>query len=166
MRLRLVSILALPLFAACATTHTVGDIYTGPATALYTETQACAAGTCNGTAPSFSAGIASNGASLNGVTGYRVQICPVAGQTISGAGTMDAYFCDSRLQSCSKTPLNAQPVTAATTSGNPCYSWKDFIVPYVSGNAQDTVEFVANGVTVSGGATLTERILTFQGGVK
>jgi hypothetical protein len=119
---------------------------------VFSETQTCTTGTCAGTAPTG----ADAGAALNSVDKFRLMICAASGQTLSGAGTMQAYYCDAVSNLCYRDTGLDQTVTA---SGVRCATFPDFNVGYVTAQ-QDTVEFVASGVTVSGGAALTERIYT------
>jgi hypothetical protein len=139
---RAVLFIALLLAAAASAT---------PYTSNFSESQTCTTGTCaRAAAPTTNA----EGMSLYMVTGYRLSICAAIGQTLSGAGTMQAYWCDSLSALCMRSPQLDQSVTA---SGVQCQAFPDFIASFVTYLA-DSVVFAASGVTVSGGSALTVRL--------
>lgn len=141
---------ALWLVSALFATSAIAGFYT----ASYSDTQTCTAGSCTGSAPTSAA----VGANLAWVDGFRLRVCAAAGQTLSGAGTMQAYLCDAVKQACYR---NSGLDQAVTTSGVQCVTFPDFKATYITELA-DTVEFVASGVTVSGGAGLTMEIQTHR----
>lgn len=146
---RALALLALVgiVFAAWAFPYTYKyEMATCPSGAVFTQcvaAQACSAGSCTGTAPSTS----TEGMLLGGVTGYRLTICAAGGQTLSGAGTMQAYAWNSAEGLWSRDLGLDQNVTA---SGKQCQTFPDFKV----GLSYDRVRFVASAVTVSGGSGL------------
>lgn len=150
-------LLLVPLLAAACAAQKVGAITVTPVgfyTSLYEETQTCTAGTCAGTTPSSTA----VGASMAWVNNYRLRVCAASGQTLSGAGTMQTWFCDVTSRLCYRDPGLDQGVSV---SGQQCQLFPDLTVGYIT-PAADTVEYVASGVTVSGGAALTVDILTYR----
>lgn len=105
--------------------------------------QVCSAGTCTTAAPATTA---TQGMSLLQLKAFRLSICAASGQTLSGAGTMSAYVYQSGEGRWLPDPGLNQTVTATTR----CQAFPDFQV----GGSFDRVQFVATGVTVSGGLTL------------
>lgn len=148
--LSLTLLLAMPSWAAWTAPYTyryeMAACPDGANPGMCIAAQACAAGSCSGTAPTTGP---NDGMMLYGVVSYRLTICAVSGQTLSGAGTMLAYRYDGALELpwVPNAGLN-QPVTA---SGSRCTTFPDFLVV---GAQPGRVRFVASGVTVSGGATL------------
>lgn len=124
--------------AAAAPTRTANE------TAAGSNAQACSAGSCTRAAPSAS----TEGLFLTGLTGYRLEICAAAGQTLSGAGTMKAYLYDYTAALWMPAPALDQPVTA---SGTRCTPFVDFNLTI---RFDARVLFAASGVTVSGGTGL------------
>lgn len=111
----------------------------------YTST--CTSGTCTGLVPD--AGTAS-GISLSGVLGYYLEVCPVSGQTLLGAGTLHDYHCRSATGTCPEVVANKQTITAATTAAAPCWRSPDFeMLGFYPGG--DRMTWAASGVTVSTG---------------
>ena len=100
----------------------------------------------------------SSGMKLNSVTGAWISLCAISGQTLSGAGTLDAYYYDMGAALWMRDPDLDRTVTVTATScaGSPCRCqvWPDFPVDSSKGGY---VLFATNGVTVSSG-TLTVRI--------
>jgi hypothetical protein len=121
----------------------------------FSETQACSANVCSRSAPTSSA----EGLSLYYVNAYRLTVCAASSQTLGGAGTMLAYFCDATNSVCMRAPDLDQSVSV---SGSQCQSFPDFWVPAVNFATRDSVVFAASGVTVSGGATITVRLMPYQ----
>lgn len=99
-----------------------------------------------------------SGLKLNQVTGAYISLCAAEGETLSGAGTLDAYYYDVSASLWMRDPDIDLSVTVTATScaGSPCRCqiWPDF--PVDSKKAGYTL-FATNGITVSGG-TLTVRI--------
>lgn len=110
---------------------------------MCTAAQTCSAGSCTGTAPTTQY----EGMGLYGVTSYRLTACAASGQTLSGAGTLQAYGFNSAENVWVRNPGLDQSVTA---SGKQCQAFPDFLVGIQYGR----VRFVSSGVTVSGGSTL------------
>lgn len=147
--MRHAAVLALALFAGCAQ-HlgaTIPAVSVLNAVPAFSETQACSGGTCAGSVPTST----SNGMQLYGVQGFRLTVCAPSGQTLSGAGTMQAYLCDAAKSVCSRNKGLDVTVNASSVR---CQVFPDFTVGVVPW-ADSTVEFVASGVTVSSGTPLT-----------
>jgi len=124
-----------------------------PYSLTFSEAQTCNAGTCaRASAPTSNA----EGANISSANGYRLSICAASGQTLSGAGTMQAYWCDTLTALCYRNPLNDQNVTGAV-SGQRCVTWPDFQIAAITGNP-DSVVFAASAVTVNGGSALTVQL--------
>jgi len=105
--------------------------------------QPCSAGVCTRSDPT----LATEGMSLASVSGYRLKICAVSGQTLTGAGTMKAWAYDADEGVWTRAKDLDQAVTESTKR---CQSFPDFL----SGTQRDRVLFAASGVTVSGGSGL------------
>lgn len=90
--------------------------------------------------------LVTEGLDLNDVEGFRVTVCAASGQTLSGAGSMQAYLWDNDLGLWARNPDLDFNVTATTR----CQVSPDFQVMVAAGR----VYFAATGVTVSSG-TLT-----------
>jgi hypothetical protein len=101
------------------------------------------------TESSFTAAASLNLALLNG---YRVRICANSGQTLSGAGTMQAYWLSNRGSEVSRNLELDKSVNVTATSCQGaacrCMTWGDFQVAVGAGGR---VIHATNGVTVSGG---------------
>lgn len=99
-----------------------------------------------------------SGMKLNYVVGAWVSLCAASGQTLSGAGSLNAYYYDPGAALWMRDPdLDlAVSVTATSCAGAACRCqvWPDFAVP---GNKPGYVLFATNAVTVSAG-TLTVRV--------
>lgn len=109
------------------------------------------------TAPT-AAGTLGSGLSLSGAYGVRVALCPEAGQTLTGTGNLRAVLWD--FDSGAATGWMNSPdadlqVGSATTLANPCRVWLDRQVAVRSNAA---LMYVADGVGVSGGNTVTVRL--------
>lgn len=140
-------LLAVLLVSALCASTALADATPTIGTSV-SEVQPCVAGTCARSAAPTSA---LEGLSLGFVRGYSLMVCAATGQTLSGAGILQAYWCDSRTGVCARQPDADQTVTA---SGAQCQAFAPFLVPNES-TKQDSVVFAASGVTVSGGAGLT-----------
>jgi len=121
---------------------------------FFSEAQTCTTGTCTRSAAPVSN---AEGMGLKSVRGYRVSACAATGQTLSGAGTLQAYWCDAISGLCMR---NKDLDLSVSASGVQCQVWADFQVGQVTQNL-DSVVFAASSVTVSGGATLTVRIYPY-----
>lgn len=115
--------------------------------------QSCSAGTCNGTAPTLQG----EGMVLTGAASYRLRTCAentalsdggTTVQTLSGAGTLQAYWYDPAEALWIR---NAGLDVSVNGSGQHCQVWQDFIVTAAQ---RGRIRYVASGVTVSGGSTL------------
>lgn len=99
-----------------------------------------------------------SGLKLNQITGAYISLCAEEGETLSGAGTLDAYYYDVSAALWMRNPDIDLTVTVTATScaGSPCRCqiWPDFPVDSKKGGY---TLFATNGITVSGG-TLTVRI--------
>jgi len=145
----------LPLLQGCQNSFAQTPLFDPYISTSFSETQACAAGSCTrASAPASTA----EGASLSGVDGYRVSICAASAQTLSGAGTMQGWWCDSVSSLCYRNTGLDQTVSA---SGVRCATFPDFKVSDITSNF-DSVVFASSGVTVSGGSALTVRIYTHK----
>jgi hypothetical protein len=103
-------------------------------------------------------GTVGSGMKLPSVTGAFVSLCAASGQTLSGAGSLAAYYYDPAAALWMRDPdldLDVD-LTATSCGGSPCRCrvWPDFPVP---ANKAGYVLFATDGITVSGG-TLTVRI--------
>lgn len=103
-------------------------------------------------------GTVNSGMKLNYVTGAYVSLCAASGQTLSGAGTLAAYYYDTSVALWMRNPdldLTVS-VTATSCGGSPCRCqiWPDFPVDSSKGGY---VLFATTGITVSAG-TLTVRV--------
>lgn len=108
--------------------------------------QSCSAGSCTGTAPTTSS---TQGLSTSGLTAFSLAICAVSGQTLSGAGSMQAYVYRYGTGLWARAPALDQPVPASCAS-NRCCAFADM----ATGVQTDRVYFMASAVTVSSGSTL------------
>ncbi len=103
------------------------------------------------TAPSTDA---TEGLSLDRVVAYQVTVCAETGRTLSGAGTLDAYWYNPTLLKWVKNPGLALSVTASAVR---CMTFPQSTV----GSPQGRVLYAANGVTISGGTTVDVRVDSF-----
>lgn len=103
-------------------------------------------------------GTVGSGMKLNYVVGAWISLCAASGQTLSGAGTLDAYYYDPAAALWMRDPdLDlAVSVTATSCAGSACRCqvWPDYDIP---ANKAGYVLFATHGVTVSSG-TLTVRV--------
>lgn len=99
-------------------------------------------------------GTVGSGMKLTYVTGAWISVCAASGQTLSGAGTLDAYFFDpaAGLWMRNDDLDLSVTVTAATYR---CQVWPDFAV---SASKAGYVLYATNGITVSGGTTVVVRV--------
>lgn len=104
--------------------------------------QPCSAGSCTRSAPTLS----TEGMSLIAVYGFRLKVCAASGQTLSGAGTLQAYAYDADEGVWTRNKDLDQLVTNTTR----CQTFPDFRTELRA----DRVLFAASGVTVSGGSGL------------
>lgn len=88
---------------------------------------------------------------LDNLNGYSIMLCAASGQTLSGAGSLQAYKFDDRRGLVSRNPSRDLPVTVTSTSCQGaacrCQNWDD--VPLADGLGWAL--FAATGVTVSSG---------------
>lgn len=94
---------------------------------------------------------ATEGMSLTGVSGYRVSVCATAGNTLSGAGFIDIYGYNPVTGLWGIAPQLRVPVTATIR----CQNVADFGVDSLGRMSGWRVLPAANGITVSGGTTVT-----------
>lgn len=92
-------------------------------------------------------------------TGYRVSICAELGQTLAGAGTINMYYWSFATGSPDVWYMNPQltetiSVTATSCQGAPCRC-QTFSDRDVTAHIDGFLEPATNGVTVSGGTTVT-----------
>lgn len=103
-------------------------------------------------------GTVGSGMKMNFVTGAYVSLCAANGQTLSGAGTLDAYYYDLGAALWMRDPdLDLTVSVTGTSCGGAacrCQIWPDFDVAAVKGGY---VLFATTGITVSAG-TLTVRV--------
>ena len=93
--------------------------------------------------------LSTEGVSLGSARGLRVTLCAASGQTLSGAGALRAYYSPSGTIWSRNSGLDlAVPGDAA---GKACWTFPDVEVLVRTGR----VLFAADGVTVSGGTTVT-----------
>lgn len=102
----------------------------------------------------------SGGLSLNEVQGFRVSVCAESGQTLAGAGALNAYYVNHNTNLAQRNPGldKSVSVTATSCAGAACrcqvFPDDENTNPALGGQ----VFFVPNAVTVSGGTTVTVRI--------
>lgn len=113
------------------------------------ESQACSAGTC---ARASDPSTATEGMYLGDISHFRVSICAASGQTLSGAGTLQAWRYDTRNGIWERNNDLDQTVDG---SGKRCQAFPDFTVGV---HNADRVLFAASGVTVSGGSAVDVRV--------
>lgn len=87
------------------------------------------------------------------MAGFRVSVCATSGQTLSGAGTLQAWLLDERSGLVMRNPGLDMAISA---SGTRCQVFPDIRSVMVSSGR---VIYAASGVTVSGGATVDVQIL-------
>ena len=124
----------------------IGCAHVSPSAPLqvsnFSETVTCAANSCTRAAPTSTA----EGMSLYTVSSFRLEVCAASGQTLSGTGTVQIYWCNSVTGLCDRNPGLDVSVTATTR----CQAFPDFLV--TARLAFDsTVVAAPNGVGVSGG---------------
>jgi hypothetical protein len=99
------------------------------------------------------------GMALSQVAGAWISVCAASGQTLSGAGTLDAYYYDPYAALWMRDPDLDLTVTVTATScgGSPCRCqvWPDFQIGAGKGG---TVLFATKSITVSGGTTVVVRV--------
>lgn len=104
-------------------------------------------------------GTVGSGMKLNSIVGGWIELCAASGQTLSGAGTLDAYYYDLAAALWFRNPLLdlAVSVTATSCAGSPCRCqiFPDLPVAAVKGGY---ILYATNGVTVSGGTTVVVRV--------
>ena len=105
------------------------------------------------TAPSV--GTVGSGMSLTGVYGARVTLCPTAGQTLTGAGTLRAYYWHSSVATWMRNPDLDLSVGSATTTANPCRVWPDWTTSVRGGGF---ILSASDGIGVSGGSAVVVRV--------
>lgn len=96
--------------------------------------------------------VASKALNLNLVNGFSIMLCAASGQTLSGAGTLQAYRFDDRRGLVARNPGKdlAVSVTATSCQGAACrcQAWDDI---QMADSSEVWVMFATNGVTVSSG---------------
>jgi hypothetical protein len=128
-----------------------GTAYAQEAYGPWNEDQACSGGTCT-RSPATPVGTL-DGMRMSSTKGYRVSVCAVSGQTLSGAGTLLAWrYNAARLL----WERNKDLDRAVAVSGVRCAAFADTPVP--AQIVSDRVLYAASGVTVSGGATINVRV--------
>lgn len=88
------------------------------------------------------------------VRGYMLSVCAATGQTLSGGGYLRAWVYSPLAAQWMRNPDLDQQVTA---TGKSCQAVSDFRTGYLK---LRRVLFAADGITVSGGTTVTVRIET------
>jgi hypothetical protein len=104
--------------------------------------QTCAAGSCSGSSPTTS----TNGMTLGGVRSFRITICAASGNTLSGAGTMQAWG----FSNAEGIWVRNSDLDLTVSLSTRCQRWADLL----TGVSYDRVDYISNAVTVSGGSTL------------
>lgn len=99
---------------------------------------------------------ATEGVSLLQVRGFRVAICAAVGQTLSGAGTLQAWVYQAKAQVWMRNPSLDLTISVTATScagaACRCQVFPDQRVPVLYAHR---VLYAANAVTVSGGTVTT-----------
>lgn len=90
--------------------------------------------------------VVTEGMPLGDVTGLRVMVSAASGQTLSGAGSLQAYGWDNDLARWLRVPDLDLTIPATCASKRDC-RWADLDVPVQSGR----LLYAATGVTVSSG---------------
>lgn len=100
----------------------------------------------------------SSGFALVNVEGFRVSVCAESGQTLAGAGALNAYLKghDGLIHRNPSLDLSIS-VTATSCAGSACRC-QTFPDQRQWAQQSGTLFYVANGVTVSGGTTVVVRI--------
>jgi hypothetical protein len=92
--------------------------------------------------------LVTQGMVLDGITGYRVTVCAASGQTLSGAGALNAYYWNPVVSAWARVPALDIAVGASSVR---CEGFGD-LQTFV---ARGRVFYAATGVTVSSGTTVT-----------
>lgn len=103
-------------------------------------------------------GTVGSGMNLAGTYGVIVSVCPEAGQTLTGTGTLRAVVWDHSAGAASGwmwSPEADLAMSKVTTLANPCVTFGDRQVAYRAGRA---LLYVPDGVGVSGGTTVEVRL--------
>lgn len=96
--------------------------------------------------------LSTEGAGLTEARGLRVSVCAATGQTLSGAGTLKAWYLNPSGLWNRNSALDLS--IPATASGIRCWAFPDMAVLVRTGRAL----FATDSVTVSGGTTVIVRI--------
>lgn len=100
-------------------------------------------------------GTVGSGMSLTGVYGARVSLCPAAGQTLTGAGALRAYYWHNSAGTWMRNPDLDLSVGSATTTANPCRVWPDWTTSVRGGGF---ILYASDGIGVSGGTAVVVRV--------
>lgn len=92
--------------------------------------------------------LTTEGLDLSDIAGFRVTVCAASGQTLAGAGALQAYVYDNDLALWTRNP--SLDITIST-AGARCLTFADIQTVVATGRGL----FAATGVTVSGGTTVT-----------
>jgi hypothetical protein len=98
---------------------------------------------------------ATEGLNLDGLKGFRVCVAAASAQTLSGAGTLDAYLYD---YNTARWAINPGLALTQSTSGVRDRCFPDQRVSVPTGR----VLYAANGITVSGGTTVVVTLIGFK----
>lgn len=127
-----------------------------------------AGGAATATAPTAATDFTTaNSLDLSKVEGFRVEVCAASGQTLGGAGSVDAYLTNAFGEVLrGKGADNPISVSATSCGGSACRC-QVFPDQWVNGSAAGgRVMYIPNGVTVSGGSTVVVRIYALVGEVR
>ena len=138
----------------------VGKASNGSRPLFYTVTKSTTGSAPTGVAAAASAGTYLN---MNQLCGYRLTLCAASGQTLSGAGTIQVYYqtAGASSPSWSRNPQLDETVSLTATScllpdaGSTSCQCQTFGDHPTYGANQGFADFEPNGVTESGGTTVT-----------
>lgn len=124
------------------------------------ESFTCTAGSCSGSAAVAADFTASNRyVTLDVAKAWTAKVCAASGQTLSGGGTLQVYGIDPwdstvpwRNADLDMPLASKAGATTCTGAACRCVGWSDFLVGV---NLPRKFKLVPDGVTVSGGATLS-----------
>lgn len=94
--------------------------------------------------------------SLAGASKFQVSVCAASGQTLSGAGTLNAYLYDRTRQKVKRNPAIDLTVTVTATScqGAACRCQQFPVQEAANIPAGDALIYATSAVTVSSGTTV------------
>ena len=147
---RYVLALAALLAPALASAQTFATCSSGCPARYYWETAVPTTRAAPSAAPVD--GTVGSGMKLTYVKGAWIELCAASGQTLSGAGSLQAYYYDPAIALWTRNPSLDLAVTVASTSCGGaacrCQTWGDLAV---GASKSGYVLFATSGITVSAG---------------